>query len=220
MPTEQWSKVKLLFQEALELPPEQRATFCDAKCDTESMKAELRELLEFHEDDSEFLQSPINVVDSAPEVDPYIGRHVGDFRITKRIGAGGMGVVFEAVQEHPQRRVAIKLLQLGRNSEKMLWRLQHESEILARLQHPGVAHIYSSGMTDLGHGRQPWFAMELVDGLPLHRHAEQNRLSTEQKLMLFLDIADAVQHAHERGVIHRDLKPANIVVASDPRNSR
>lgn len=219
MPTTHWAKVKFLFEQAVDLPVNDRAAFCDAHCDSESMKVELLRLLDAHEEDTGFLKSPFEATESSEISDAFIGRAIGDFRITRRIGAGGMGVVYEAIQEHPGRSVAIKLLQPGHSCEKLLWRLQHESEILARLQHPGVAHVYASGMTDFGYGPQPWFAMELVDGLPLHRHMQQHDLSTERKLVLFLEIADAVQHAHERGVIHRDLKPANIMMAGDSAGS-
>lgn len=210
--------MKSLFRTVVEISERDRDAFYQDKCDDEAMRRELQELVAMHENESDFLDSPLNErepTDSTNLSDPLIGRQIENFRISRRIGAGGMGVVFEAEQENPHRRAAIKLLHPGQTSEKMLWRFRHESEILARLQHPGVAHIYASGVTDFGHGSQPWFAMELVDGPPLHHYLSERSLSVDQKLRLLLQIADAVQHAHERGVIHRDLKPANIVISID-----
>jgi serine/threonine protein kinase len=91
-------------------------------------------------------------------------------------------------------------------------RFEYESEILAKLQHPGIAHVYASGTFDLGDGAQPWFAMELIDGRPLHVFLKDEPLSTKGKLELVVALCDAVQHAHLRGVVHRDLKPANVLV--------
>lgn len=218
MSHQNWLALKLLFREAIDLPREDQNAFCDANCDSESMKAELKQLLRAHEPDSDFLEFPVSEHDDASS-SPLIGKKLGAFTLVRRLGSGGMGVVFEAAQEEPSRRVAIKLLQPGRHHEKMLWRFRHESEILARMQHRGVAQVYASGVDDLGGGIQPWFAMELVGGLPLHRHIEKYDLSVNEKLEMLLEISEAVQHAHLRGVIHRDLKPANILIGTTSSGS-
>lgn len=214
MPQADWSRLKLLFREAIELPEPEREAFVNTRCTDETDRFELRRLLASHSDESNFLESPL-AAQPGPGPVTLVGRRVDDFELLRRIGIGGMGVVFEAAQSNPKRNVALKLLHPGRITEKTLWRFRHESEILARLQHPGVAQVYSSGVCDLGHGQQPWFAMELVNGDPLHQFAEKPDLSVRERLDLLLCISDAVQHAHERGVTHRDLKPANIVVTGD-----
>ena len=211
MPQANWSRMKSLFREAIELPQSQREQFVNTRCDDDTERAELRRLLASHSDESDFLQSPL-AARVRPDETALVGQRIDDFKLVKRIGVGGMGVVFEAEQSNPKRRVALKLLHPGRITRKTLWRFRHESEILARLQHPGIAQVHSSGVCDLGHGQQPWFAMELIDGEPLHHFAEESTLLVRERLQLLLGIADAVQHAHERGVTHRDLKPANIVV--------
>ena len=213
MPQANWSRLKSLFREAIELPSEQREQFVNTRCNDETDRSELRRLLASHTDESSFLESPL-ATQAGSDSSALIGQQIDDFQLIERIGIGGMGVVFEARQSNPERNVALKLLHPGRITEKTLWRFRHEAEILARLQHPGVAQVYSSGVCDLGHGQQPWFAMELIDGEPLHRFVENNTLTIRERLELLLAIADAVQHAHERGVTHRDLKPANIVIAT------
>lgn len=137
---------------------------------------------------------------------------IEDFRILQLLGAGGMGVVYEAEQDRPRRRVALKVLPLERLSADRLQRFKLESEVLGRLQHPAIAQVYQAGTYDQGFGPQPFFAMELVRGVPLTRYAQDHHLDTRQKLDLFLKVCDGVHHAHQRGVIHRDLKPENILV--------
>jgi serine/threonine protein kinase len=145
--------------------------------------------------------------------DPLIGRRLGDFVILRRIGAGGMGAVYEARQEQPHRRVAVKVLRPGFATPPAIRRFEYESEVLARLRHPGIASVYAAGTFNLGDGEQPWFAMELIDGPPLSTYASGDRLSPRRKIELMIEVCDAVQHAHQQGVIHRDLKPGNILVA-------
>src|SRR5579862_7898519 len=123
-----------------------------------------------------------------------------------------MGTVYEAEQEEPRRIVALKVIKLGLASPDRLRRFRQESQALARLQHPGIAQIYESNTADTGFGPQPYFAMEFIRGLPLNRHAEEHRLNTRQRLGLMVKVCEAVQHAHQRGLIHRDLKPGNILV--------
>ena len=137
---------------------------------------------------------------------------IGPFRVVALIGEGAMGIVYEAEQERPRRRVALKIIRPGVSTPAMLRRFEHEYEFLGRLQHDGIAQIYQAGIADTGFGPQPYFAMELVRGRRLDEYARLKELDLRQRLTLVAEIADAVQHAHHRGVIHRDLKPANILV--------
>ena len=140
------------------------------------------------------------------------GAVVGRFRIERVLGIGGMGTVYAATQDRPSRTVALKLIRPGFASAKMLRRFEVEAEILGRLSHPGIAQVYDAGVAQTPHGEQPFFAMELIDGVPLTRYAEQKNLATRERLDLMARVADAVEHAHQKGVIHRDLKPSNILV--------
>jgi serine/threonine protein kinase len=123
-----------------------------------------------------------------------------------------MGAVYEAEQAMPRRIVALKVIRPGLVAPDLRRRFENEVQVLGRLQHPGIAQIYQAGVTDLGGGPQPYFAMELVSGLPLVDYAERRGLGLRERLRLLAGICDAVQHAHQRGIIHRDLKPGNILV--------
>ncbi len=140
-----------------------------------------------------------------------IPREIGPFRILRQIGEGGMGIVFLAQQEHPTRRVALEVIHAGALSPRTLRRFEHESEMLARLQHPGIAQIYQAGTYDTSQGILPYFAMEYVEGERLDLFAARRSLDLRERLEA-ATIADAVEHAHQKGVIHRDLKPGNILV--------
>ena len=144
---------------------------------------------------------------------------IGPFRILAPIGEGAMGIVYEAEQERPQRRVALKIVRPGMVPADVLRRFELEYEFLGRLHHPGIAQIYQAGIEETGYGPQPYFAMELVRGRRLDEYVRTKRPGLRERLVLVAAIADAVQHAHHRGIIHRDLKPANILVteAGEPK---
>ncbi|MCZ6834981.1 MAG: serine/threonine-protein kinase [Planctomycetota bacterium] len=133
------------------------------------------------------------------------------YTIKDVLGEGGMGVVYRAQQQHPKRDIALKLIRPGFLTETLLKRFQLEAEILARLNHPGIAHVYQADIQ----GGVPYFAMEVIEGQPLSVFADEHKLSTRQRLELFTKICDAVQHAHQNGIIHRDLKPGNILITQD-----
>jgi serine/threonine protein kinase/Tfp pilus assembly protein PilF len=146
-------------------------------------------------------------------------RYIGDFRVIRKLGEGGMGIVYEAEQQHPRRPVALKVIRGGAYVDEHAVRLfQREAQALARLKHPSIAAIYETGRTDQG---EHFFAMELVRGLPLLEYMRSQAreptpgLEIEKRLRLFCKICEAVNYAHQRGVIHRDLKPSNILVSSD-----
>jgi WD40 repeat protein len=136
----------------------------------------------------------------------------GRYQILRVVGEGGMGVVYEAMQSSPRRRVALKAVRAGLASRSMLRRFAHEADVLARLQHPGIAQIYEAGAADPSSPDRAFLAMEFVEGLTLTEHARARSLSVAQRLELLADVCDAVHHAHQRGVIHRDLKPTNVLV--------
>src|SRR5215475_13497510 len=137
---------------------------------------------------------------------------IGRYRILRLVGEGGMGVVYEAEQDPLRRTVALKIIKPGIASPELLRRFELESQALGRLQHPGIARIYDAGTADTGFGPQPYFAMEFIHGKNVKDYAEEQRLNTRQLVEMVAKIAEAVHHAHQRGLIHRDLKPANILV--------
>jgi len=139
---------------------------------------------------------------------------IGPFRIVRRIATGGMGSVYEATQASPARRVALKLMRPELYTPALRSRFQRESEILGRLQHPGIAQVFEAGTVDHMGGTLPYFAMEFVDGKPLGVFAADEDLGERDRLKLFAQICDAVHHAHTEGIVHRDLKPDNILVTS------
>ena len=221
MTPERMQRVFELFEEAIRRPPEERATFLTGACgDDAEMRAEVDSLLEYdRRRDDDFMRVPSARMAASgaatDEPDALIGAHVGRFHIKNKIGSGGMGTVYEAEQDHPRRSVALKLIRPGIAQQELLRRFEHEAEVLGRLQHPGIAQIFEAGMADTGSGPQPFFAMELVDGLPLSEYAAAQKLAVRARLELFIKVCAAVEHAHQKGVIHRDLKPANILVTED-----
>ena len=142
----------------------------------------------------------------------WLPEQIGGYTILRQIGRGGMGIVYEALQEAPRRRVAIKLLHPSQLTESRLKRFRQEAQLLGRLQHPGIAQIHEAGTYDAGSGPQPYFAMELVEGVDIRTHCERAVLDARARIELLARVADAIQYAHERGVVHRDLKPDNVLV--------
>ena len=144
----------------------------------------------------------------------HLPESIAGFAIVELIGAGGAGVVYKARQEKPERFVALKLIRGAAVSKETLKRFEHEAQVLAWLDHPSIARIYEAGTTDTGRGPEPYFAMEYIDGRPINRYVREEGLSRDERLALVAKVCDAVQHAHQKGVIHRDIKPANILVDS------
>ncbi len=150
----------------------------------------------------------------APPRPDLAGRRLGGYRILQKIGEGGMGTVFEAVQETTRRRVALKVVRSDLSSEKVRRRFEREARLLAHLHHPGIAQIFDAGVDELADPSRPtpFLVMELLRGLPLIQHADEYRLGIRERLELLRRVCGAVQHAHDQGIVHRDLKPANILV--------
>jgi serine/threonine protein kinase len=148
-----------------------------------------------------------------PAPAPALPDRIGRYRVTRLVAAGGMGVVYEARQDNPDRVVALKVMKHGIASRASSHRFEYEARILGRLRHPGIAQVYEASTYDDGSGSVPYFAMEFVpDARSLIAFAADARLSTRQRLELFAEVCDAVHHGHQKGVIHRDLKPDNILV--------
>ncbi|MHC4588309.1 MAG: protein kinase domain-containing protein [Planctomycetota bacterium] len=141
---------------------------------------------------------------------------IGRYRIKRVIASGGMGTVYEAAQDHPKRSVAVKVMRHGMTSRSAMRRFEHESQVLARLRHPGIAQVYETGTFDDGTGAVPFFAMEYIpEARSLTEYARDEALSTRRRLELFAQVCDAVHHGHQKGVIHRDLKPGNILIDAE-----
>ena len=149
--------------------------------------------------------------DVPTEKNPWIGKVIGGrYTLVELLGEGGMGAVYRALQTQPVRRqVALKLIRGGMDSRLVVARFDAERQALALMDHPGIARVFDGGETDEG---QPFFVMELVNGLPITKYCDSRRLSVVARLELFVAVCQAVQHAHQKGIIHRDLKPGNVLV--------
>lgn len=201
--------------EVAELSGEARAARLGELCgDDEAMRSRVTALLAEQDADAGEL-SPSWSVETQPR-NPV--ERIGPYRLIRRIGVGGMSEVFEAEQERPRRRVALKLIHpLRMTGPAMQRRFEFEVEVLGRLEHPGIARVYDAGATETPYGNQSYFAMELVRGVRLDHWIRSARPDVNARLRMLIAICDAVQHAHQNGVIHRDLKPSNILVAEDGR---
>ena len=150
-----------------------------------------------------------------PTQDPLIGTKVDQYTIKRVIGEGGMGVVYEALQQSPRRTVALKMMRRGVTSKSAMRRFEYEAQTLGRLRHDGIAQIYQAGTWDDGTGGRPWFAMEYIQGAKtLTRYCKDKKLGNRERLDIFSKVCAAVQHGHAKGIIHRDLKPDNVLVTS------
>ncbi len=216
---------RALFDELMDLPPEMREGRLRERCgDDLLLRSRLERLLGVAADAErtpDFLGAEhLHALDEGEEdvATPLpLPRPFGHFRLVGVLGAGGMGLVYEAEQEHPQRSVALKVMRSEMVSRELVRRFRRETDTLARLEHPGIAHVYEAGSVAddaLGGALVPYIAMELVRGAALDAHARSAGGDVRLIVALVVDVCDAVQHAHERGVVHRDLKPANIMVVA------
>lgn len=221
MTPEQFKRVSEVFLLARKCTADELAALLDRECGSDCLvREEVERMLRFDSDDSidsAQIQLGHHPAGNMPEYEPYPpGAQIGEYTVTRTLGEGGMGRVIEVQQAHPRRRVALKLLRQESLSRAMLQRFDHEIRILGEMQHEGIARIHAAGWTD-GQPPQPYFTMELIDGEPLTAYATKHRLGTRQRLNLVAIVCDAVQYAHQRGVVHRDLKPANILVSADEK---
>jgi serine/threonine protein kinase/tetratricopeptide (TPR) repeat protein len=209
-----------LFDRAADLPVDQREPFLRASCNDDELLARVRNLLRHHEQLAErFLggadkpaDQPSSLVQPAA---PAAHQRIGPYVLGRVLGEGGMGTVYEAQQDHPRRLVALKLIRPLFLTKPMLRRFEYEADILGRLEHPGIARIYHSGVADTAFGKQPFFAMEMVEGVRLDQWAQRQNLALKERVELLVKICQAVHHAHTKGIIHRDLKPSNILITAD-----
>jgi serine/threonine protein kinase len=218
MTTKNWESVKELLHQALQLAPRERVRFLDDACsDNATLRAEVESLLLAEENiRSSFLQSP-SAGNSSADNDSYAtailepGQTFAQrFQLVRKLGEGGMGQVWLAEQTSPvQRQVALKLIKAGMYDESVVQRFQSERQSLAIMDHPAIAKVFDAGATPQG---QPYFVMEYVPGLPITEYCDQKKLKISDRLELFIQACEGVQHAHQKAIIHRDLKPANILV--------
>jgi eukaryotic-like serine/threonine-protein kinase len=213
-----------LFSAACALPPgAERDALLDRECASNpTLRGRLKELLAAHDASSGILdqggeieRTVIRPADADADADP-VGQQVGDivagrYKLLEQIGEGGMGAVWVAEQTQPVRRkVALKLIKAGMDSRSVIARFEAERQALALMDHPNIAKVLDAGTTSDG---RPYFAMELVKGVPITEFCDTRKLSSRERLELFVPVCQAIQHAHQKGIIHRDIKPSNVLVA-------
>ena len=217
MSAERWQEVGRLFHEALQRDVEDRSVYLDSTCGSDvALKDEVLSLLRCDADATPFLEQPAieqaarQLADdgwSPPQPQPTC---IAGYTIVKEIGDGGMGVVYLAEQDSPiHRRVALKLIKPGMDTRQVVARFNAERQALALMQHANIAAVHEAGATADG---RPYFVMEYVDGCPITAYSDGRRLTVRDRLALAIDVCDAIQHAHQKGVIHRDIKPSNVLV--------
>ena len=208
-----------LFAAALERPAAERAAFLDGACHgNPALRARLAALLAAHDRPDELpgdgtamaTVKGTNKPDFAHAPDEAVGQTLGRYKLLERVGEGGCGVVYVAEQTEPvRRRVALKVIKLGMDTKQVVARFEAERQALAMMDHPNIAKVLDAGTTDVG---RPFFVMELVRGIKITDYCDQANLSTKERLDLFINVCQAIQHAHQKGIIHRDIKPSNILV--------
>ncbi len=235
MSSQRHQKISDLFRAACELAPEARTAFLDQACaKNPKLRVEVEALLAQDDQHPSFLEEAAQTagqLNSPPvELDQTVGRsaetvassrrggardgrpdRIGPYKILDELGEGGMGIVYLAEQTEPiRRRVALKVIKRGMDTKQVLARLESERQALALMNHPNVAKLLDAGTTDAG---LPYFVMEHVHGVPITDYCDRHRLSTPERLKLFMQVCQAVQHAHRKGIIHRDIKPSNVLVS-------
>jgi serine/threonine protein kinase/Flp pilus assembly protein TadD len=209
-----------VFEAALQFPtPELRAAYLKGACgNDETLRQRVEALLKANERAGSFLDQPpaavlaktLVVTTAMVAVTEKPGDKIGRYKVLQQIGEGGCGVVYMAEQEEPvRRRVALKVIKLGMDTKSVIARFEAERQALALMDHPNIAKVLDAGATDTG---RPYFVMELVRGIKITEYCDQNKLSTDERLKLFVQVCHAIQHAHQKGIIHRDIKPSNILV--------
>ncbi len=204
-----------IFLRAVEIQSaEARAGFLEGACQNDvSLRSRVEALLKSHKQDS-FLEAA--AVEGAPtlisetRVTEGPGAVIDHYKLLQKLGEGGFGVVYLAEQKEPvKRRVALKIIKLGMDTQQVVARFEAERQALAMMDHPNIAKVLDAGATETG---RPYFVMELVKGVPVTKYCDDNQLTTKERLDLFIAVCQAIQHAHQKGIIHRDIKPSNILV--------
>jgi eukaryotic-like serine/threonine-protein kinase len=205
---EQWPRIKEIVGAALEREPGERGAFLDQACaHNGELRAEVESLLAAHAAADGLSENPwaMAATDAGGE-----SKTIGPYRLVQTLGVGGMGQVWLAEQTSPvRRRVALKLIKAGMYDEALVQRFQAERQSLALMDHPAIAKVFDAGATPAG---QPYFVMEYVDGLAITEYCDRKKLGIRERLKLFMQVCEGVQHAHQKAIIHRDLKPSNILV--------
>jgi len=225
-----WNEIDNLINQSLVLAPEKRVTFIKDQCkDNEELLQETLSYLSFIEkaEDDQFLETDLissdtftdeisSILNRDDELKHIIGKKIGPYEIKELVGEGGMGAVYRAerVDGEFEQTVAIKFLRSGFYSMYLRERFNREKKILSRLNHPNITGLLDGGITREG---SPYFIMEFIEGEPIHEYCENHKIRLPERLLLFSQICDAVQHAHSKLVVHRDLKPDNILVTRDGR---
>lgn len=210
MNADRHAQIKELFIRICELPEQYRSAALDRVCgDDLDLRREVESLLSFH---GKSAATSANTMASDPltlhsKKDP---ERIGPYRVLRKLGEGGMGVVYEVRQDQPVRRkLALKLVKWGMDTEEVLARFESERQALAIMNHPNVAKVFEAGSTEKG---RPYFTMEYVEGESLTAYCDRHCLNTHERLELFMQVCDGVQHAHQNGIIHRDIKSSNVLV--------
>src|SRR5262245_27081041 len=205
-----------IFFEALEMAtPEARAAYLQGACGRDvTLRRKVDELLREHFSNDGLLSGPAQegeptaLTESTPGEAP--AQMIGRYKLLEKIGEGGFGEVWMAEQREPvKRRVALKLIKPGMDSRQIVARFEAERQALAMMDHANIAKVFDAGTTDNG---RLYFVMELVRGIKITEYCDQNQLPTRERLGLFILVCQAIQHAHQKGIIHRDIKPSNILV--------
>ncbi|CAN5505899.1 hypothetical protein BH09PLA1_BH09PLA1_20730 [soil metagenome] len=213
MPDNFETRLQQIFSEAIALPESERTSFLLRACpDDAHLRMRAEALLAAHSRAGEFLTAPAMASNLAvPPPQAYPGERIGRYKLFEVIGEGGFATVYRAEQDAPIRReVALKIIKLGMDTKQVIARFDVERQALAILDHPNIAKVLDAGTTETG---RPYFVMELVRGMPVTQYADHHNLQARQRLELFVPICQAVQHAHQKGIIHRDIKPNNILVS-------
>ncbi len=231
MKRDRWVQIEALFNRAVECEPDQRVQVLDEAGITDpELRREVEALLSCHRSAGGHLRAAIReeagviglslgnedgetafITSTLDSSEAGSGSIIGPYHLLERIGEGGMGEVWLAEQKKPvRRRVALKLIKAGMNTREVVRRFESERQALALMDHPTIAKVFDGGSTSLGH---PYFAMEYVAGVPITAYCDRHKLTTRERLELFIHVCEGVQHAHQKAIIHRDLKPSNILVS-------